>query len=103
MTKACVIGLSKIGLIHCKNLIKIKKTQLSYIYDKDQKLCKKYSKKFKCRTSNNFNKILNQTNLDLFVIASPTTTHEFYIKKLIKHKKTDYRKTQKLKENRKFN
>ena len=90
MIQACVIGLSKIGQIHCKNLIKIKKTQLSYIYDKNQKLCKKFSKKFKCQTSNNFNKILNQTNVDLFVIASPTTTHEFYIKKLIKRKKIIY-------------
>ena len=90
MIQACVIGLSKIGQIHCKNLIKIKKTQLSYIYDKNQKLCKNLSKKFKCRTSNNFNKILNQTNINLFVIASPTTTHEFYIKKLIKRKKIIY-------------
>ena len=38
MIQACVIGLSKIGQIHCKNLIKIKKTQLTYIYDKNQKL-----------------------------------------------------------------
>ena len=90
MINSCVIGLSKIGQIHCKNLIKIKKTQLSYIYDKNQKLCKNLSKKFKCRTSNNFNKILNQTNINLFVIASPTTTHEFYIKKLIKRKKIIY-------------
>ena len=90
MIQACVIGLSKIGQIHCKNLIKIKKTQLSYIYDKNQKLCKNLSKKFKCRTSNNFNKILNQRNINLFVIASPTTTHEFYIKKLIKRKKIIY-------------
>ena len=90
MIQACVIGLSKIGQIHCKNLIKIKKTQLTYIYDKNQKLCKKYSKKFKCQTSNNFNKILKQTNVDLFVIASPTSTHEFYIKKLVKHKKIIY-------------
>ena len=90
MIQACVIGLSKIGQIHCKNLIKIKKTQLSYIYDKNQKLCKNLSKKFKCRTSNNFNKILNQKNINLFVIASPTTTHEFYIKKLIKRKKIIY-------------
>ena len=44
MIQACVIGLSKIGQIHCKNLIKIKKTQLTYIYDKNQKLCKKILK-----------------------------------------------------------
>ena len=77
MIQACVIGLSKIGQIHCKNLIKIKKTQLTYIYDKNYKLCKKYSKKFKCQTSNNFNKILNQTNIDLFVIASPLLRMNF--------------------------
>ena len=28
MIQACVIGLSKIGQIHCKNLIKIKKSSI---------------------------------------------------------------------------
>ena len=34
MIKSCVIGLSKVGIIHCKSLIKIKKTSLNYIFDK---------------------------------------------------------------------
>ena len=90
MIQACVIGLSKIGQIHCKNLIKIKKTQLTYVYDKNQKLSKKISRKFNCQTLNNFDKILSKKDIDLYVIASPTTTHEFYIKKLVKHKKIIY-------------
>ena len=90
MIQACVIGLSKIGQIHCKNLIKIKKTQLTYVYDKNQKLSKKISRKFNCQSLNNFDKILSKKDVDLYVIASPTTTHEFYIKKLIKRKKIIY-------------
>ena len=35
---------SKIGQIHCSSLKKIKKTSLSYVFDKDKKLCKKIAK-----------------------------------------------------------
>ena len=90
MIKACVIGLSKIGQIHCENLLKMKKTQLSFVYDKNSELCKKYSKKYKCKTSKNFNKILKYKDVKLFIVASPTTTHEYYLKKLIKLKKIIY-------------
>ena len=45
MIKSCVIGLSKIGQIHCSNLKKIKKTKLSYVYDVDPKLKKENFKK----------------------------------------------------------
>ena len=45
MIQACVIGLSKIGQIHCKNLIRIKKTSLRYVYDSNYNLSNKISKK----------------------------------------------------------
>ena len=90
MIKSCVIGLSKVGKIHCESLLKIKKTSLDYIFDKNYNLSKKLSKKFKCNTSQNFNNILKKKDIELFVIASPTTTHDFYIKKLIKFKKMIY-------------
>ena len=90
MIKSCVIGLSKVGKIHCENLLKIKKTSLNYIFDKNYSLSKRLSKKFKCNTSRNFNNILKKKDIELFVIASPTTTHDFYIKKLIKFKKMIY-------------
>ena len=90
MIKSCVIGLSKVGIIHCESLMKIKNTSLNYIFDKNYNLSKKLSKKFKCKTSRNFNSILKKKDIELFVIASPTTTHDFYIKKLIKFKKMIY-------------
>ena len=90
MIKSCVIGLSKVGKIHCESLLKIKKTSLNYIFDKNYNLSKKLSKKFKCNTSRSFNNIIKKKDIDLFVIASPTITHEFYIKKLIKFKKMIY-------------
>ena len=46
MIKSCVIGLSKIGQIHCNNLKKIKNTSLNYVYDKDFTLRNKTAKKF---------------------------------------------------------
>tara|TARA_B100000886_G_scaffold3853_2_gene2414 strand:- start:2985 stop:3896 length:912 start_codon:yes stop_codon:yes gene_type:complete len=90
MIKSCVIGLSKVGIIHCENLLKIKKTSLNYIFDKNYNLSKRLSKKFKCNTSRDFNSILKKKDIELFIIASPTTTHNFYIKKLIKFKKMIY-------------
>ncbi len=90
MIKSCVIGLSKIGQIHCSSLKKIKKTSLSYVFDKDKKLCKKIAKKFNCEAVNNLDPILKNKNIKLFIISSPTNTHEYYIKKLIKYKKNIY-------------
>ena len=90
MIKSCVIGLSKVGKIHCESILKIKKTSLNYVFDKDYNLSRKLSQKFKCNTSRNFNNILRKKDIKLFIIASPTTTHDFYIKKLIKFKKMIY-------------
>ena len=90
MIKSCVIGLSKIGQIHCNNLKKIKNTSLNFVYDKDFTLRNKTAKKFKCKTSNSFEEILRNKEVKLFIIASPTTTHEYYLNKLIKYKKMIY-------------
>ena len=90
MIKSCVIGLSKIGQIHCNNLKKIKITSLNFVYDKDQTLRNNTAKKFKCQTSNNFEEILRNKEIELFIIASPTTTHEYYLNKLIQYKKIIY-------------
>ena len=90
MIKSCVIGLSKIGQIHCNNLKKIKITSLNFVYDKDKTLRGSAAKKFKCQTSNNFEEILRNKEIELFIIASPTTTHEYYLNKLIQYKKIIY-------------
>ena len=90
MIKSCVIGLSKIGQIHCNNLKKIKNTSLNFVYDKNLILSNKTAKRFKCQTSNNFEEILKNKEIKLFIIASPTTTHEYYLDKLIKYKKMIY-------------
>ena len=90
MIKSCVIGLSKIGQIHCNNVKKLKNTSLNFVYDNDQTLRNKTAKKFKCQTTNNFEEILKNKEVKLFIISSPTTTHEYYLDKLIKHKKMIY-------------
>ena len=90
MIKSCVIGLSKVGIIHCESLLKLKNTSLNYIFDKNYNLSRRLSKKFKCNTSRKFNDILKNKEIKLFIIASPTTTHDFYIKRLIKFKKMIY-------------
>ena len=49
MIKSCVIGLSKVGIIHCESLMKIKKTSLNYIFDKNLILAKNYLKNLNAR------------------------------------------------------
>jgi len=44
MIKSCVIGLSKVGIIHCESLKKIKNASLNYIFDKNYNLSKRLSK-----------------------------------------------------------
>ena len=90
MIKSCVIGLSKVGKIHCESLFKLKKTSLNYVFDTNHELSKSVSKKFKCKTSKNFDEIIKKSEIKLFIISSPTSTHEYYIKKLIKYKKIIY-------------
>jgi len=90
MIKSCVIGLSKIGQIHCNNLKKLKNTSLNFVYDKNLALREKTAKRFKCKTSNSFEEILRNKEIKLFIIASPTTTHEYYLDKLIQYKKMIY-------------
>ena len=54
-------------------------------------LVKVSQKKFKCKTSKNFDEIIKKSEIKLFfIISSPTSTHEYYIKKLIKYKKIIY-------------
>ena len=89
MINSCVIGLSKIGQIHCKNLVRLKKTVLTHVYDKNFKLSNKVAKKFKCQNSRNFDQLLKK-DIKLFILASPTTSHEYYIKRLTKHNKIIY-------------
>ena len=102
MIKSCVIGLSKVGKIHCESILKIKKTSLNYVFDKDYNLSRKLSQKFKCNTSRNFNNILRKKDVKLFIIASPTNTHDFYIRKLIKYKKMIYCEKPIVKNNKKL-
>ena len=64
MIKSCVIGLSKVGIIHCKSLLKLKETSLNYIFDKNYNLSRKLAKKFKCNTSRDFNNILRKKDLE---------------------------------------
>mgnify|MGYP003717397391 CR=1 FL=1 len=59
-----MIGLSRIGIIHCQSLVKLKKTQLSFVYDCDDKLSNKFANKFNCKTSSKFEDILAKHGIE---------------------------------------
>ena len=59
MIKSCVIGLSKVGKFIVKVYLSLK-TSLNYVFDTNHELSKSVSKKFKCKTSKNFDEIIKK-------------------------------------------
>ena len=82
-----LFGLGRIGIMHAADISSHPKFILKYIFDKNQKLSLKASKKFKCQNINNPSKAFNDKSIDLIFIASSTPTHIPLIVRAAKSKK----------------
>jgi predicted dehydrogenase len=72
---------------HSLAISKLKnKFKILGILEKDSKKADVICKKYNCFRYSNINEIINDTNIDLIVISSPTKTHLFFLKKLLKAK-----------------
>ena len=87
MFKVALFGFGRIGQLHAKNIHKDKNFELSYVYEKSQKLALKAKKNYNCQISDNYNKIFNDEKIDIIFIASPTSTHINLIEKGIYKRK----------------
>ena len=87
MFKVALFGFGRIGQLHAKNIHKNKNFELSYVYEKSNKLALKAKKKYNCKISIDENKIFNDDKIDIIFIASPTSTHINLIEKGIRKKK----------------
>ena len=82
-----LFGLGRIGQMHADNLINHKDFNLKYIFDKDQKLTKKLSKKYNSIDIQNPKIAFKDKNIKCIFIASSTNTHLKFIEEAVENKK----------------
>ena len=82
-----LFGLGRIGQMHADNLISNPNFKLRYVFDIDQKLSKKLSKKYNCVAIDNTNIAFRDEGIKCIFIASSTTTHLKFIEEGVKNKK----------------
>ena len=82
-----LFGLGRIGQMHARNLNDKKEFNLKYVYDLNENLSKKISKKFNCRNIIDPNLALNDKSISCIFIATSTSTHLKFIEKALKNKK----------------
>ena len=82
-----LFGLGRIGQMHAENLVKHPEFNLKYIFDLDENLTKKLSKKYQCIAIENPNIAFKDKNIKSIFIATSTNTHLKYIEGAVKNKK----------------
>ena len=82
-----LFGLGRIGQMHANNLINHKDFNLKYIFDKDQKLTKKLSKKYNSIGIQNPKIAFKDKNIKCIFIASSTNTHLKFIEEAVVNRK----------------
>ena len=85
--KVALFGLGRIGIMHAADLFSHPKFILKYVFDINQELSLKASRKFKCENISDASKAFNDKNIDLIFIASSTPTHIPLIIRAAKSKK----------------
>ena len=87
MKNVALIGLGRIGQMHGENIVSHKSFKLKYVFDLNNKLNNKYSKKFKATKISNPTIAFKDKNIDIIFIASSTPTHIKLIEEAAKYKK----------------
>ena len=82
-----LFGLGRIGQMHANNLINHKDFNLKYIFDKDQKLTKRLSKKYNSIGIQNPKIAFKDKNIKCIFIASSTNTHLKFIEEAVVNRK----------------
>ena len=82
-----LFGLGRIGMMHAKNIHQHSKFKLKYIYDVNQKISLKASKKFNTKNITSPSFAFKDKSLDVIFIASSTATHIPFIEDSAKYKK----------------
>ena len=82
-----LFGLGRIGQMHAENLSNHPEFNLKYIFDLDENLTKKLSKKYQCIAIKDPNIAFKDKNIKSIFIATSTNTHLKFIEEAVKNKK----------------
>ena len=82
-----LFGLGRIGQMHAQNLFDHNEFNLKYIFDIDNKLGKKFSKKYNCISIIKPKIALNDKKVKIIFIATSTKSHLKFIQAAVKEKK----------------
>ena len=82
-----LFGLGRIGQMHAENLINHPEFNLKYVFDIDEKLSNKLSKKYKCINIKSPNIAFKDKDIKSIFIATSTKTHLKFIEEGVKNKK----------------
>ena len=82
-----LFGLGRIGQMHAENLINHPEFNLKYIFDIDEKLSNKLSKKYGCINIKSPNIAFKDKDIKSIFIATSTKTHLKFIEEGVKNKK----------------
>lgn len=82
-----LFGLGRIGQMHAENLINHPEFNLKYVFDIDEKLSNKLSKKYECINIKSPNIAFKDKDIKSIFIATSTKTHLKFIEEGVKNKK----------------
>ena len=82
-----LFGLGRIGQMHAENLINHSEFNLKYVFDIDEKLSNKLSKKYGCINIKSPNIAFKDKDIKSIFIATSTKTHLKFIEEGVKNKK----------------
>ena len=82
-----LFGLGRIGQMHAENLSNHPEFNLKYIFDLDENLTKKLSKKYQCIAIKDPNIAFKDKNIKSIFIATSTNTHLKFITLRFRFKK----------------
>ena len=74
--KAAVIGIGNMGKNHVRIYHELEETELVAISDLNEDLLIKSKKKYGCNTYTDYKKMLNEEEIDIISIVTPTKTHK---------------------------
>ena len=79
MINIALLGAGRIGSLHAQNIYNHEFAKLKFIFDTNQKLSSRLSKKYKCISTKTASEAINSSDIDAVLIASSTQTHTKFI------------------------
>lgn len=91
VTGVAVVGIGRIGKVHCSNILGLPRVKLLYIIDVYKKAAEEYIQQFDLRATalhtDEIEKAYNDGRVHAIIVCCPTDMHEAHVKNALKHGK----------------